>query len=585
MRTLAHVTHEAVHKIGGIGTVLEGLITARAYHEGVDRTVLVGPLFSVEGDATTRLGRGGEVYYSQRDHRRDHAAAHALRDVEQRYGVEIIYGRRPFKAVDTGFESAPEVLLIAVWHAQPGPLKYLKFRLYEAYNIASDRYESVWEYEQYVRLAMPALEALRAIGACGGADQQCVVVAHEFMGMPTALAAKLFPEFGCKAVFQAHEVAAVRKIVEEHPCHDTMFYNVLRRAPREGLYLEDVFGSQDGYFKHPLVKAARHCDNILAVGDDVVEELRFLSPQFKEAPISLTYNGIPAYRSTAEEDTASKRRLQVYAENLLGFCPDFVFTHVTRLVRSKGLWRDLEVMEHIERAFRADGRTAVLFVLSTEMGGPRRPADVLRMEREYGWPVAHREGLPDLSGGEAAYYVGVQAFNARSRQCKVIFVNQFGFDREHCGLRMPEDVQFWDIRRGSDLEFGQSVYEPFGIAQIEALSFGSICVMSAVCGCAGFVRRVTDNRPGPNVIVVDYTHLDRSVADVRDLLKLTAADRLRVERHVAQEAARQILAALPTTPVQSAALLDRGHEIARRMSWDVIARDYFLPAIEFALKR
>lgn len=181
--------------------------------------------------------------------------------------------------------------------------------------------------------------------------------------------------------------------------------------------------------------------------------------------------------------------------------------------------------------------------------------------------------------------MGVQAFNARSRQCKVIFLNQFGFDREHCGLRMPEDVRFWDIRRGSDLEFGQSVYEPFGIAQIEALSFGSICVMSTVCGCAGFVRRVTDNRPGPNVIAVDYTHLDQPVAQVRDLLKLTEADRVRIERNVAREAARQILAALPTTPIQSAALLDRGHEIARRMSWDVIARDYFMPAIEYAIKR
>jgi hypothetical protein len=35
-----------------------------------------------------------------------------------------------------------------------------------------------------------------------------------------------------------------------HPGHDTMFYNVLRSAMAQGLYVEDVFGSQAGYYKH-----------------------------------------------------------------------------------------------------------------------------------------------------------------------------------------------------------------------------------------------------------------------------------------------------------------------------------------------
>jgi len=33
----------------------------------------------------------------------------------------------------------------------------------------------------------------------------------------------------------------------------------------------------------------------LSVGDSVVDELRFLAPEFKLADIDLTYNGIPAY--------------------------------------------------------------------------------------------------------------------------------------------------------------------------------------------------------------------------------------------------------------------------------------------------
>ena len=42
--TLAHITHEAVDHIGGIGTVLAGLITSKNYQSQVRRTILVGPI-------------------------------------------------------------------------------------------------------------------------------------------------------------------------------------------------------------------------------------------------------------------------------------------------------------------------------------------------------------------------------------------------------------------------------------------------------------------------------------------------------------------------------------------------------------
>ena len=58
--TAVHVTHEAIGKIGGIGAVLEGLFTSNTYQQEISRTILVSPLFSTEGDATTRLGPGGE---------------------------------------------------------------------------------------------------------------------------------------------------------------------------------------------------------------------------------------------------------------------------------------------------------------------------------------------------------------------------------------------------------------------------------------------------------------------------------------------------------------------------------------------
>ncbi len=583
MLTIVHVTHEAVHKIGGIGSVLEGLITAEAYRKGVGRTILLGPLFSRDGGADGRLGADGEVLYSSIDGRRDHAYAPALAEVEARYGCGLVYGRRWIRSPDGASEANPEVLLVDVHSMQPGPLNLLKFRLHEAFGIESSRYEGVWDYEQYVRLAAPALDALRAL-AVHESDGGCVVVAHEYMGLPTALAALLEPQRGVRAVFHAHEVAPVRRIIEQHPGHDVMFYNVMTRARREGRYLEDVFGSQRDYYKHALVAASRHCDGILAVGDRVVDEFRFMGPSFDSAEIALVYNGIPAHPITIEQSTASREKLRRYCRNLLGYAPDHIFTHVTRLVTSKGLWRDLTVMETVEEAFRREGRTGVLFVLSTEIGGPRRREDVLHMERWWKWPVAHREVRPDLTDGEAAFYAAVQELNARARNCKVIYINQFGFDRATCGERMPADMEFWDIRKGSDAEFGQSVYEPFGIAMVEALAYGCVCVINRVCGCLGFVRRVAGEVPARNIVAADYTALSGEEPDLRQLLAMTREEREQHDARIARDVAGRLLAVLPRTPGEAAAARSSGYEIARQMSWEVVAGEQFLPAIERATK-
>lgn len=576
MLSILHVSHEAVHKIGGIGSVLEGLITSRDYAHAVDRSILLCPLFTTQGRPEDRLGPEGEVLYSSLDGRTSHPLAEAFRQIQQRFNVEIVYGRRLLRDPLTGAEERPEVVLIEVSRANPAETNGLKHRLFESFGIDSVRYEQSWDYEQYVRLAEPGLAVARALGAMHGT---CVVVSHEFMGMPTALAAKLHGGASIRTAFHAHEVATARRIVEEHPGHDTMFYNVLAKCASEGKYVTDVFGDQHGYYRHALVEASRHLDVTLAVGDDVVRELRFLSPEMARSNIQLVYNGIPAYENAERESHASKERLQDYAAALLGYRPDYVFTHVTRMVPSKGMWRDLNVMGHVDRAMQASGQTAVLFVLSSEIGGPRPSEDVLEMERWWDWPLAHREGMPDLTGGEALYYAGVQAFNARGRNCKIVYINQFGFDRSCCGSRMPADMAFWDIRKGSDVEFGQSIYEPFGIAQLEALSFGCICVMTNVCGCAGFVRRVAGPQGTPNVIVADYTAYRAEHDTIEGYLALKREAREAFDARVAEQVARELMSRLPRSREDKAAFIRRGYELAAQMSWDVISREYFLPAL------
>jgi hypothetical protein len=577
--TAVHVTHETVDKVGGIGAVLHGFFTSKPYLEAIERSILIGPLFTTEGSASERLGKNSEVLYSSIDEFVNTGYAPAFHKIENLYNAGIVYGRRTFVDEKTGIISSPEVVLIDIRHIEKGAINEFKKRLFEEFGIRSHLYEHLWEFEQYVRLAPVAIAVLKAIGAAGSFEKPSIIISHEFMGMPTALAAILEPECNFKTIFYAHEVATMRHIVEEHPGHDTMFYNVIKQAHGDGLYVNEVFGDQSTYFKHSLVEASKYCDRIFAVGDYVVEELRFLAPEFETAQIDIVYNGIPAYQINLAEKLASKAKLQQYCENLLGYKPDYVFTHVTRLVRSKGMWRDLRVLEHIEQEFRTQGKTGVLFVLSTEVS-QRRSQDTHEIESSYHWPVAHREGWPDLSGGEANYYTAVQQFNARSRNVKIVFINQFGFDPEKCGKMMPHDMEFMDIRKGTDVEFGQSIYEPFGIAQLEPLTFGGICVFSSVCGCLGFLRDIIGPESVKNVIVADYTNLEvSSYVDIEDLLQIDRLIRDRIEASQSEKVAMQICSRLPKDESEIENMVKTGYELAKNMSWDVVVNDYLLSAL------
>jgi hypothetical protein len=578
MQTVVHVTHEAIQKIGGIGAVLHGLLTSRTYLDKVPRNILVGPFWPSDERGEGRLGPQGEVLYSSLDSLFRSPLAPRFREIEQAFDVAIVYGRRKFTDKETGITSTPEILLIDVARFDAQKINQFKFDLWKTFGVESSKYENIWDFEQYMRLAKPAIAALHALGA-GSDVEPCVILSHEYMGMPTALAAIMEGEqCNFRTIFYAHEVAPMRRVVEGHPGHDTMFYNVMRCAISQGHYLEDVFGDQSGYYKHALVKAARFCDGIFAVGDFVLKEIRFMGPDFMHVDSQVAYNGVPHWKITAADKMASRRKLRTYCNTLLGFEPDYVFSHVTRLVPSKGMWRDLRVLEHVERILRDRNETAVLFALSTEVPS-RRGDDIRRMEQHYRWPVVHREGLPDLSNGEAVYYQGVQEFNARSRNVKVVFINQFGFESKACGARMPADMEFMDIRKGSDVEFGQSIYEPFGIAQVEPISFGGICVFTNVCGCAGFVDKANDGQPTPNVIVADYTDLPNKTLRPDQMMSIGQPQRDEIEHAVSGVVARELVDRLPRSPAEFEQFIERGFALASRMSWDVVARDYVLPGI------
>jgi hypothetical protein len=588
IKLVVHATHEAGLKIGGIGAVLDGLLRSSSYNTAVERSVLIGTMNRYDSLQVDRLlapHNGLQVVYAPvfGINQAGTELVDKLSAVERDYGVALLYGLRSFGP------ARHEVMLVDSIHANPSQVDNFKYYLWRHYGIDSARYEYDLEYKDFVRSAPAAYAALRSLvgvgqGLPGKPDSGRFILAHEWMGLLLAFAAQLNDPWDWRTIYYAHEMPTARNIVEFDGGHDTRFYNAMRAAQRWGLSLEDLFGDRSAFFKHELVKQAVRCDHIFAVGDLVLEELRFLGGFFRAANIDLVYNGIPAIPAELGERLVSRSRLQTYAENLLGLRPDYVFTHVTRMVLSKALWRDVRVAEQLDWMLAEQHETAVLFMLSTWAPAGRRPEDVRRWEQEYGWPLHHRWDNGDLMDLEIPLYQSIATFNMRSRAVKIVLVNQFGWSREACGERMPVDMGFGDIRRGTDLEFGQSIYEPFGIAQVEPLGFGALCVVSDVCGCIGFTRRAVEQAgldSFPNLVVADYTSLPPGyrVASPWDALNIGSVQRDQVEIASSSFVAREVMRRLPVDAKGMQGLLDAGQLVSSHMSWDVVVRDFLLPGL------
>ena len=154
MSIVVHVTHEAIQKMGGIGAVLEGLLTTRSYNEAIERTFLVGPLFS-----GADLGALDTLLYHARSGITDTPHATALSEIEQTYHVELVYGQRQFEDKNRKVTILTDVILVNVSSSNETLTGQFKWQLYEHFQIESNRYEGEWEFEEYVRLAEPAYAA------------------------------------------------------------------------------------------------------------------------------------------------------------------------------------------------------------------------------------------------------------------------------------------------------------------------------------------------------------------------------------------------------------------------------------------
>lgn len=575
---VVHSTHEAGIKLGGIGAVLDGLVTQPAYNENVKRTILVGPINTIDDLEMSRLfaprNNFRSLYMTWRgENGVAPELAQAFNQVERDYHVYIVYGKKKFGAYEH------EILLIDPHNANPASVSETKYFFSETFGIDSFRYQSDGEYNWYLAAAAPSFAALGAL--VNWSPGRAVLLAHEWLGLPLAFAAIHRQPGAYKTVFYAHEVATMRPIVESDRGHDTRFYNVLERARQENLYVTDLFGDQWWNYRHAMIHAAGGFDAFLAVSDITMNELQFLSPQFAQRPISLVYNGVPAQTINLDQRWVSKDHLAQYAQALVGFRPTWVFSHVTRLVLSKGLWRDVRVMEQLDNMLAARGESAVLFTLSSTIPAGRSSEEVWRWESEYGWPAEHRAGNGDLVGLETDYYQMIQAFNARAHASRIVLVNQFGWSRDRCGGRMPADMEYADIRRGPDVEFGQSIYEPFGIAQLEPLSSGALCCLSTSCGCEYFIDK-SGGLDLKNIVLADYITLPYgwTYPNAAAMLNIGSNERDQIEAAEGYQAAEKIINRLPRQGHDAWLLLENGRALAQKMSWKVVVEEQLLPALE-----
>lgn len=582
-----HITHEAALKIGGIGAVLEGLLSTEAYNAGVGRTILAGPWPAWDMDQMRGILSPKSRLQVRWASRYDILGqvppdlGRKMLQVEEEYGTRLLYGL----ACYGGFKH--EVLLADSSQANREAADEFAFHLWETYGTQVSEYGHSLEFKGFVDLAVPLAHGISALAGneAEGRRDLCAV-AHDWMGLPTAFALRRMRPASWKIFFYAHEVAPVRRIVEEHPGHDTRFYNAMRMGMEVGLSLDSLFGPQHDLFKTPLIHAAAHCDGILAVSDLVADELRFMGSDFRSRPIEQAYNGVPARHTSVVEKAEARELLQAYCEILFGFRPHVVLTHVTRMVVSKALWRDAMVMDRLARLLRYSDENAVLIVLSTSAPTGRAPDQVRQWEEEYGWPVGHRADNGDLLGAEQGFFFDtVEAFNRAHANAKILLVNQFGWSRERCGQRMPLEMDFNALRVGTDVEFGQSIYEPFGIAQLEPLTHGAICCASSACGCGSLTSKVEENgTPVPAYLEADFVSLPadwfRSPADA---LNIGQREREHAESAASAEVATRLHALLDAGERDMTRRLEEGYEASLQMSWENMAEGYFLPALQRTL--
>ncbi len=385
------------------------------------------------------------------------------------------------------------------------------------------------EFEFYFFAGRPLWRAAAALIQHEYRARSATLFAHDWLGVPVFFAMKLDEEEGTpgvpwpiQSVYFAHEARIARMLAEGtirdkavylatrcHPDgHDVSFYAYLAKleARDPPLGLEAAFpelkGGEgwkpfDDIFQHSLNRRASRFDRIVAVGENVRRETELILRGDPGAPpVHLCPNGIPdstvgggdqdqSLEAKTRRQADARARILEFAQARFGFEPDVIFTTVSRCELSKAPWRNVAFFRRFLENTAGAGTKALFIWLSRPRPLPS-PADVKRWA-EWGWPLEHRpiSAGGDLRPEETFLWEMIRALNeSGGSRYRILYVNQYGWARPRLGALDPERTEFADLRLGTDVEIGLSVYEPFGIAPLEPFGSGAVCVVSDACGCA-----------------------------------------------------------------------------------------------------
>ncbi|MEJ5272961.1 MAG: hypothetical protein WH035_02420 [Spirochaetota bacterium] len=587
MKIAIHITHEAVQKIGGIGSVINGVCTADNYKQFFNRTLLYGPAFSTSADVFSKLGRGGQVLYSNQDSFDKDSYHTIFSPIIEKYAVDIIYGIRTLASeYNINKVNEVEVLLVNVQNMKNSQVDIFKYILWERYGIQSDRFTE-WDYEQYIRIGACYFDLINALY---GQSYEYYHFSHEYMGIPSVL--KVISEIDLqglknhKSIFWAHEVSPARSVVENYKGHDISFYNILRLSEKNYISMESIYPEILESYRTQLVKRTVVFDYIFAVSNLVASEYKFLNPQVKDEKIKIIYNGISFQSIDWDKKKESREKLRKYIESIFNFNFDVLFTHVTRLVLSKGIWRDFAILEKLDDIFHSNGLKGAYILLSTLIGTGRNSSEIHRMEKEYGWPALHRKGWPDCVGYEEEIYDLIQLFNAKSKSIKALFINQFGFDTRTCGDRVPLGTSLLDLRIASDAELGYSIYEPFGISQIETIPYGGFSFLSRACGSSYLFDEIYKDMKEKPYHVIDFSNIENIKTEqvynilnsndkINSYKNLDENNRRLIEESLFNLYTKEIFDILPKTDSKRKENLENISYKAINFSWESRLKDMF----------
>ncbi|NUP99107.1 MAG: hypothetical protein HUU35_04530 [Armatimonadetes bacterium] len=663
-----HSTHEAAEKLGGIGTVLAGLLPEPAYRQAWPQTLLVGvyPFPAEESlidDPEVREAKGWAVRFDSQSPRTGGGLQADLASIADWYGLRLVFGERAitrevkvpvllaspqglrrahvesfrdgvrdqfgfdlrrlddYPALTDGVDrrlarilsgshepDQPERLVVdSTGRPFPGGAAWADDRavfppLQGLDNFASHGRGNKYLLElQYHTFAAPALWAatrrlLREWAPAGeGYDaEQVTLFAHDWIGVPLFWAARVAGDRLGRSVYFAHECRIFRLLAEGalqdraallgavcHPeGHDCSLYPHLAQALDRGWDLATMYPGSLGFsdlIHHAINREADRFDRIVAVGPLVRDETAVALRPPEPPEIALCPNGIPAPRVTAEQAWEAHERLAEVAERALGFRPEVIVTGMMRCELSKAPWRNVGFLRRL--AELVPERKIAFFWLSAPRPRPTR-AQVRRWAANYQWPLDHRGGEGgDLRSDETPLWQAIRELNRDFRgQAGLLYINQFGWSQELLGALEIGEATFGDLRVGSDLELGLSIYEPFGIAPLEPFAAGTTCLLSDACGCARHLAAL-----GLDDLVVTGWFTDHDLPS-RDVDR-TALHRLEQEVYdgLVEEVSQRLALDQPLDEsdwlTRRQAQIARAQEALPQLSWANALAQYLLPAV------